>query len=113
MMACATPQASRMARAIVANTSTTRRRMPTPLLAPRALHRSGCTQGTRAVRLRLPLRRTPYEAKYSIAQVQTAQDRCQRQVKSRAALGGRDSEGTRLGDCSDCSIEEAPSTYRK
>jgi hypothetical protein len=45
--------------------------------------------------------------------LQKAQDRRQRQQKSRADLGGGDSEGARLGDCSDCSTEEAPSTYRK
>ena len=46
------------------------------------------------------------------APLQKAQDR-QRQQKSRAALGGGDSEGTRLYDKSDCSIGAIPSIYRK
>src|SRR5215212_9766097 len=58
MMACATPPATRMARAIVANTSTTRR-MASPLIPLHALHRRVCTQGNRAMRLGLLLRRTP------------------------------------------------------
>src|SRR5918997_5344995 len=45
--------------------------------------------------------------------IQTAQNHRQRQEKSRAALWRGDSESTRLDDCSHCSTEEAPSTYRK
>jgi hypothetical protein len=37
-----------------------------------------------------------------IAPAQTAQNLWQRKVKSRAALGGEDSEGTHLNDRSDC-----------
>jgi hypothetical protein len=44
---------------------------------------------------------------------QKAQDRRQRQQISRAALGGGDSEGARLGDCSDCSTEARRKIYAK
>src|SRR5215212_604624 len=59
MMACATPPASRMARAIVASRSTTRA-MPTPLIPLHTPRRSVCIQGNRAVWLRLLLPRPPY-----------------------------------------------------
>src|SRR5215218_4049462 len=58
MMACATPLASRMARAIVANKRTTRR-MLTPLVPLHVPRWSVCTQGNTAVSLGLLLRRTP------------------------------------------------------
>src|SRR5215208_443617 len=56
LTARATPLASNKAKAIAASTSATRR-MPSPLLSLRAPHRSGCTQGNKAVRLTLLLPR--------------------------------------------------------
>jgi hypothetical protein len=87
-MACATPLASRMARAIVAYIRTTRR-MLTPLVPLHVPRRSDCTQGNRAVRLGYFLGepRTTREVQHGPGP-NDAGPPAHSQQKSRAALGG-------------------------